>query len=47
MDEAMYGKLGLPTNDKHSRAVRWVSTVSVITGLLMSIVLVMEQDGNT
>ena len=42
----MYGESGLPTNDERSRAARWVSTVSAITGLPMSIVLVMERDGN-
>jgi len=42
----MYRKSGLPTNNEHSRAARWVSVVSVITRLPMSIVLVMEQDGN-
>jgi len=42
----MYGELGLPTSDERSRAARWVSVVSAITRLLMSIVLVMERDGN-
>jgi len=46
MDEVMYGKVGLPTNDKHSRAAHWVSTVCAITRLLIGIVLVMKQDEN-
>jgi len=42
----MYGESGLPTNDERSRAARWVSTVSAITGLPIDNVLVTERDGN-